>query len=256
MRTLPLLALLVSLAPAWAEESDELAIYPGFARSELPESVRATLRAATLCAAERHEAPEPEPAVAPHVGAELVDGVPVALREARVEVDCSADPVRSCTYAYAWQEQTQELAYASVQCFGSHGDPYTSYLVSATRDVRKARRKNVQGTRRDRAIRLLSVAFHTTDFPGTQLSAFAAVRRRDGAVTSPSAVRRFDDYRLTDPDPDPDPEDSEPTLGVRRLDELVRATVAVACRAVGQCDVSPEPTVPALAASAPVTAAR
>lgn len=252
MRSFPLLALLLSLAPAWAEESDEVAIYPGFARSELPESVRATLRAATLCAAEHHDPPAPESAVAPHVGAEMVDGAPVALHEARVEIDCNAEPVRSCTYVYAWQKRSQELRYASVQCFGSHADPYTSYLVTATRDLRKARRANVQGTRRDRAIQLRSITFQTTDFPGTQLSAFAAMRRRDGALTSPCVVRRFDDYRSSDLDP----VDAEPTLDARRLDDLVRTTVAVACRAVGQCEEAPESTVPALDSSTPATDSR
>jgi hypothetical protein len=220
-----------------AVRQEDLAIYPGFEKHELPASVRATLRAAAVCSRQgtTNDPPRTEPALAPYVSAEVADGQPVAMLVREVDLSCHAAPVRRCSYTYAWAEGSDEVGYAAVQCVGSHDDAYTTYIVTAARDLRKAKKAGREGTRKDKAERLVSVSFQTTEFPGTHLSAFVGLRRRDGVESVAAAVTQFDDFAAQDD------ELGSPVDGPVLL-ELADATLAAACFGVGQCPADGPPT--------------
>jgi hypothetical protein len=71
--------------------SDQLVIYPGFAKADLKDSVRATLNAALGCV-ERGDAVvlDPQRARAPYLSARWIDGVPLRVLERRAEVQARA----------------------------------------------------------------------------------------------------------------------------------------------------------------------
>lgn len=215
----------------------DLAIYPGFQKEGLPDSVRATLEAATVCARQgtTNYPARTKPAVAPYVSAAVADGQPVAMLVREVDLSCHAKPVRRCSYTYAWAEGTDEIGYATVQCVGSHDDPYTTYIVTATRDLQKAKKAEVEGTRKDKAVRLVSLSFQTSEFPGTHLTAFTGLQRQDGSERVPAKVTEFDDFAAQD-DGVLSPVDGATLLA------LADATLSVACVGVGQCPARGEAT--------------
>jgi hypothetical protein len=120
------------------------------------------------------------------------------------------------------------VGFASIQCFGSHADPYTSYLVTATRDLERAKKPDLLGTKKDKAIRDLGLTFQTTDFPGTHLSAFGKRARASGTEVLEPAVLRFDDFTATD-------DEEFHGLSAEALDEVTEQAIQVACRMVGEC---------------------
>ena len=93
----------------------KLAIYPGFEKDELALSIRATLKAAAVCARQgtTNNPPRTQPAVAPYVSAEVADGEPVSMLVREVDLSCHAKPVRRCSYTYAWSEGSDEVGYAT-----------------------------------------------------------------------------------------------------------------------------------------------
>lgn len=239
-RTYPVLvvATLGWFSSALASET-ELVIYPGFTKAELERSVRATLRAADRCATRATPRPASvKKAVAPYVSATRADGLSVQLHKAELELRCRAEPLRRCEITYVGQEGLPDLAYASIQCFGSHGSESTSFLVTSTLDLRKARKEGVRGTRKDRAIHKVGLSFQTDEFPGTHLAAAAELRRLDRSVVVPTQVQRFDDYQSTD-------KASLDTLPAARLLELSQEVMKLACRLVDGCPSEDSPSTAA-----------
>jgi len=231
-----LACLCLALPAAAGDGESDLAIYPGFDKKELADSTRAVLAAARTCAARAtlEDEPETRSTTAPHLSAQVVDGLPVELQQRDVELDCGAEPVKRCTIRYAWAKGTDQVGYASVQCFGSHEDPLTSYLATATVDLRKAKKADVRGTRKDRASVLTSLTFQTDAFPGLHVTAFVEQRRRDGATRVPPQVTQFDDYATED--------HASGALTGHELSTLAHEVLDVACTATRACQ-----EVPALA---------
>jgi len=215
-------------ARADAPVEDHLVIYPGFEREELPSTARDLLEVARLCAVRGRTLRTPRTRLTevPLIPTEVVDGQPVEQLRRQVDLACGTAPVRRCTYTYVWSEESDQLGHATVQCLGSFDDPYTSYLVTVTRDLRRARKPGRAGTRRDKARIGVSVGFQTTEFPGTHLVAFGLRQRRDGKVLEPAVVRRFDDF---------DDRDVGVELPLEDLDALASEALRTACLAVGAC---------------------
>lgn len=200
----------------------ELVIYPGFEKHELALSVIRTVEAARSCLLRGHRPDEPlvAPTEVPFVSATEVAGHEVALERREVAIDCRAAPLRRCDIVLVHDSDVPDVAYASIQCSGSHDDAYTTFLVTATLDLDKARKER----RKDRAVASASVTFQTDEFPGTQLSSFTATRRRDDAVVAEPRVLRFDDYDTID---EVDRAPVEPD----HLFDLARRVVDTACQA-------------------------
>lgn len=182
---------------AASRSRNRIAIYYGFERSELPKSVRATLEAATACVDRGSLLDEPrvEATTAGYLSATEVDGQPVNLELRVADWRCNAEPVHACSFTYVHDPELPALLFATVQCTGSHDKRTDMFLVTAARDLDKAkttRRGKRKGTDK------VSLTFQTTSFPGTHLTAYTARRREDGKVTAPVAVSRFDDYAETD----------------------------------------------------------
>lgn len=226
--------LLHSLAGA-GPPSQEVAIYPGFSKEELPTSLRAVASAATTCHThgEAVEAPDTRRATAPHLSATVVDGNEVELLERSVEVACGTLPLRKCTYTYVWAKGSDQIGLGSIQCLGSHEDGYTSYLATAAIDLRKANKPDVIGTRKDKAVVLTSLTFQTDAFPGSHITAFVARRRADGSTEEPPKVMQFDDFAATD--------NATGALTGAEMNQLAQLIVGVSCEATGACDEA-EPT--------------
>ena len=208
----------------------ELAIYPGFAKSELPASVQATLKAAAVCASHGKTSMQPKTrtATAPHLSVEVIDGEPVTLESRQIDIACGMRPVRRCSYQYVWASGSEQVGYASVQCLGSHDDAYTSYLVTATLDLQKAKKPDVRGTRKDKARVLTSLTFQTDAFPGSHVTAFQVQKRKDDSTVTPPQVMSFDDFNQTD--------EADGALATDEVRELADEVVHLACRATRACD--------------------
>lgn len=239
-----MLALLLLLMPALAVDPDEsavrqaspaeataaspplreLVIYPGFEKHELEMSVSRTLDAARSCLlrGRLQDEVQVQPTSVPFVSATRVYGQDITLERRSATVDCLAAPLRRCEAIFVRDPAFDELAYASIQCTGSYDDAYTFFLVTASLDLDKARRER----RRDRAVASASVTFQTDEFPGTQLSSFTALRRRDGQLVAPPRILRFDDYDAID-------EVGTAPIEPERLFGLARDVVAAACRLTG-----------------------
>ncbi|TVQ93922.1 MAG: hypothetical protein EA397_03345 [Deltaproteobacteria bacterium] len=215
-----------------ADAPREVVIYPGFKKTEIVPSAQSILKAARRCANAASLRPEPPaPSTAPHLSATWADGEAVALLERTVEISCRAEPVRRCRVTYAWQPDNVDLAYAAVQCFGSHDSAATSYLLTATLDLVKAKKAEVRGTSKDKAIHRVGLSLQTTEFPGTHLAATGEVRRKNGEVVRRVLVQRFDDYQDTDTA-------STGSLDAPGLLRIARDTTQTACRLVGECGAS------------------
>jgi hypothetical protein len=222
---------LVALAiAALASSPTEIAIYPGFDKAEVAMSARAVLRAADRCVAagKVYEDSGWAPTRSPHVATTEVDGRQLATLARTVEYRCPTRPVWRCLVVSVVDAATDEVGYASVQCFGSHTESYTSYLVTATRDLLRGEQEGRAGTPKDRGIRRWSFTFNTDDFPGTHLAASASTRRKDGLVVLPVHLARFDDYDTTDVD------ESSP-VPAAEVEGLVRETLAWTCKRLGGC---------------------
>lgn len=224
-----LLALSVSASVPSMADDEEVAIYPGFTKSELPKSVREVVAAAERCAraGKTSVVPQTSAAIAPHLSAQLVDGLAVALQERSVDLACGTKPVRRCSYTYVWAAGSDQIGHASIQCLGSHEDAYTSYLVTAAVDLRGAKKPAVRGTKKDKALVLTSLTFQTDAFPGSHVTAFVAMRRRDGATDTPPQVMQFDDYAVQD--------EASGALTSDEMAELAQAVLSLSCRATRTC---------------------
>ena len=231
LRLLPLLLLCL---PAQAGDPGELAIYPGFSKAERARSVRVVTGAARRCATladPPEEAPQTRPTSAPHLAVEVIDGDEVSLQQREIELQCGTEPVRKCAASFVWAEGSDQVGYASVQCFGSHEDPYASYLVTASVDLRKAKKADVRGTRKDKATILSSLTFQTDAFPGLHVTAFVEQRRRDGSTETPPQVVQFDDYAKEDA--------ASGALTPDEVAELAGEVVRTACDLTGACTAEP-----------------
>lgn len=229
MRILTPIVVLLLSSPATAED-EELAIYPGFSKAELPTSVRSVVEAATHCARVGKTAVQPKTraSVAPHLSAEIVDGKPVRLEERTINLSCGTRPVRACSYTYSWSEGTDQIGYASVQCQGSHEDAYTRYVVTASIDLRKADKPDVRGTRKDKAVVMSSLTFQTDAFPGSHVTAFAAHKRKDQSTVEAPRVIAFDDFAGKD-------DKVGGAVTTDELSTLAHEVLALSCVATRQC---------------------
>ncbi|MFK7931736.1 MAG: hypothetical protein AB8H79_26400 [Myxococcota bacterium] len=205
-------------------------VYPGFEKHELPDSVSAVLDAARQCivSGSTTMTPHTRSVAVPHLSASVIDGADVVLQERQVDIACRTKPVRRCSFTYVWADGSDQVGYTSVQCIGSFDDPYTSYLVTASIDLRKGEKPDVKGTKKDKAQVMTALSFQTDEFPGTHVSAFQVRRRRDKAMVVAPELRKFDDFASTDA------EVAKP-VSPGRLAALARAALEVSCLATGAC---------------------
>lgn len=227
----PVLFSLILTVPAMADEPEPAnVIYPGFEKHELPDSVRAVLDAARTCIVGGKTSMQvrTRSVSVPHLSVTSLDGASVQLQERQVDLSCGTKPVRKCSFTYVWADGSDQVGYSAIQCLGSYDDAYTSYLVTASVDLRKAKKPDVRGTKKDKAQVLTSLTFQTNEFPGTHVSAFQVRRRRDQAVLTPPQLRKFDDFANRD-------EDDAKAVKAGEIAALARATLGVACLATRTC---------------------
>lgn len=210
--------------------AEELAIYPGFTKEEIATSVRSLLTVVQQCSAGGNADGriKTRRSVAPHLGATVIDGKPVTILERSVDLRCKAKPVHRCSVTYAWPDGYPSAGYASVQCVGSHEASFTNYVLSATSDVRKAKRAKLANTPRDKAIIADSIVFQTDAFPGILVQAFGSHSRRTGATKERVEVIQFDSFDNED--------NASDSVSTEALHQLTEEALRAACIVVGQCD--------------------
>lgn len=240
MRTcLALLALAAPLTGLAAELSTrpaqprarEIAIYPGFSKHELVNSVEETLLAAQACitAGLPEDRPRSLASQAPYFSVSAVDGKATELWERSIEVSCRAQPITRCNFNFVWDDAGSDLAYATIDCIGSHTSPRDRFSVTAVVDLPKSHRtgKELRGSR------ATTLSFFTDAFPGTTVWAHTRTSRATGEVLEAPSVTQFDDWASTE-------EEVQVLLSTPMVLDAAQNVIGTACRAVGapRCPVA------------------
>jgi hypothetical protein len=218
------LAAELSTRTATAPRAREIAIYPGFAKHELINSVEDTLLAAQACitAGSAEDRPRSMASQAPYFSVTAVDGKPAELWERSIEVSCRAQPVTRCNFNFVWDDAGSNLAYATIDCIGSHTSPRDRYSVTAVVDLPKAQRTGKEL----RGYRATTLSFFTDAFPGTTVWAHTRTSRASGEVIEAPTVTQFDDWQSTE-------EELQVVLSTPMVLEAADRVIETACRAVG-----------------------
>ncbi|MGC6492811.1 MAG: hypothetical protein ACON5B_08215 [Myxococcota bacterium] len=210
-------------------EAHQISILPGFEPAEMSDSIEATVDAALECISAKTPLVSPRSLATPnhYFAQSSVDGVPTDTWSRTAVYECDARPIRRCSFTYVWDENHEEMAYATLECSGSERGRTVNYsaVASVELDAPKHATKKVKGSVQT------SLNFYTNAFPGTNTWASMSEARSDGTVIAAPSVSQFDDFSSPSTD-------ATAAMSVQQMNETAGLIRRAACSAVGlqHCD--------------------